>query len=189
MKRLFAMAVAVSMVAGAVLAADFKSGLQPGQKIPAFDVKKIAGAADDGVEVGKELCYRCKYGSRPMVMVFTRKTDEKIADLVKKLDDAVAKNGEAQLRAFVNVLGDDRSAAENAANELASATKPANVPVVVPVEFKNGPDNYGINPAADVTIIIAKGGEVTSNLTFEKGLSCESCVDSVLSDVTKLTSN
>ena len=84
-------------------------------------------------------------------------------------------------------MADDRDAAEKAATELASATKSENVPVVVPVEFKNGPDNYGLAPGADVTIIIAKSGEVTANHTFEKGLSCESCVESVLSDVTKLT--
>jgi hypothetical protein len=188
MKRLFSLAAVTLLVAGVAIAAELKSGLQPGQKIGAFDVQKIAGATDDGVAVGSELCYRCKYGSRPMVMVFTRKTDEKLVDLVKKLDAAVEKNKDVKLAAFVNVLGDDKSAAETSAKELASAAKAENVPVVVPVEFKNGPDNYGIDPKADQTIIIASEGTVTANHTFETGLSCESCTESVLSDVTKLTS-
>ncbi|HEX4130171.1 MAG TPA: hypothetical protein VHZ24_09015 [Pirellulales bacterium] len=188
MKKLLSLAVALAAVVAVAYAAELKSGLQSGDAIGAFDVTKVAGATDDGVEVGKTLCYRCKYGSRPMVMVFTRQTDEKMADLIKQLDSAVAKNSDTQLRAFVNVLGDDRADAEKAAEQLASATKPANVPVVVPVEFKNGPDNYGINPQADVTIILATDGKVTGNHTFEKGLSCESCVESIMTDVSKLTS-
>jgi hypothetical protein len=188
MKRLFSLAAVALLVVGVAFAAELKSGLQPGQKIGAFDVKKVAGATDDGVAVGTELCYRCKYGSRPMVMVFTRKTDDKLVDLVKKLDAAVEKNKDVKLAAFVNVLAEDQSAAEKSAKELASAAKSANVPVVVPVEFKNGPDNYGIAPQADLTIIVASDGAVTANHTFETGLSCESCIESVLSDVTKLTS-
>jgi hypothetical protein len=186
MKRLIVWAVAVLAVTGAAFAVE-KSGLQEGQSIPPFDVCKVGGAADDGVSVGKELCYRCKYGSRPMVMVFTRKTsDEKLASLVQQLDSAVKKNSDAQLRAFVNVMGDSKDAAEASAKDLLTKAAPTNVPVVVPVEFKNGPDNYGINPDAELTIIVASGGKVTANHTFEKGLSCESCIESVLSDVTKL---
>ncbi len=93
------------LLAGASLAvaAELKSGVQPGDSIGAFDVVKCAGAVDDGVSTGDKLCYRCKYGSRPMVMVFTRTTDGKVADLVKKLDAVVAKNADDKLAAFVNL--------------------------------------------------------------------------------------
>jgi hypothetical protein len=43
------------------------------------------------------------------------------------------------------------------------------VPVVVPVEFENGPDNYGINPKAEVTVLVAKDSKVVSNYAFDKG--------------------
>ncbi|MEX0611152.1 MAG: hypothetical protein WD229_03435 [Pirellulales bacterium] len=42
----------------AASAGELKSGLQAGDSVGAFDVVKIAGAADDGVQVGKQLCYR-----------------------------------------------------------------------------------------------------------------------------------
>jgi hypothetical protein len=35
-----------------------KSGLQVGDAVGPFNVVKCAGAADDGVKVGDELCYR-----------------------------------------------------------------------------------------------------------------------------------
>jgi hypothetical protein len=48
----------VVLVAAAANADELKSGLQPGQSVPAFNVVKCGGAPDDGVRVGQTLCYR-----------------------------------------------------------------------------------------------------------------------------------
>ncbi len=77
---------------------------EAGRSIGAFYVTKVAGATEDGVAVGDELCYRCKYGSRPMVMVFTRKDSGKVAEFVGQLDKAVGKHKEDQLRGLVTVM-------------------------------------------------------------------------------------
>jgi hypothetical protein len=120
-----------------------------------------------------------------MVMVFTRNTDEKVAGLVKKLDAAVAKNADEKLAAFVNLLGEDQEALESQAKKFASKTKAENVPVVVPVEFENGPDNYGLNPKAEVTVILAVGGKVVANHAVSGELN-EKTVAAILADVPKL---
>ena len=186
MKVLTSLSVAV-LLAGAslVVAAELKSGVQPGDAIGAFDVVKCAGAVDDGVSTGDKLCYRCKYGGRPMVMVFTRTTDGKVADLVKKLDAAVAKNADEKLAAFVNLLGEDQEALESQAKKFGSKVKAAAVPIVVPVEFENGPDNYGINPKAEVTVILAVSGSVVANHAVSGDLT-DKTIDAVLADVPKL---
>ncbi|HEV7226455.1 MAG TPA: hypothetical protein VGN42_27365 [Pirellulales bacterium] len=176
---------ALMLAATALVAAELKSGVQPGEEIGAFDVVKCAGAVDDGVATGDKLCYRCKYGGRPMVMVFTRNTDEKVASLVKKLDAAVAKNADEKLAAFVNLLGEDQEALESQAKKFASKTKAENVPVVVPVEFENGPDNYGLNPKAEVTVILAVGGKVVANHAVSGELN-DKTVAAILADVPKL---
>lgn len=54
----FGLAAAFLAGAAAVGAADLESGLKVGDLVGAFDVVKCAGAADDGVEVGDNLCYR-----------------------------------------------------------------------------------------------------------------------------------
>jgi hypothetical protein len=177
-------AVAVAVAAVAVRADEVKSGPQPGQPIGAFDVTKCAGASDDGVSVGQSLCYRCKYGGRPMVMVFTRSSGDKVTQLVKELDEAVAKNSDKQLRAFVNIVGEDRSAAETAAKEFGSKNSFANVPIVVPQESDNGPDNYGINPKAEVTVIVASQGKVTASHGFTGAPSSDE-VKQILADVSQ----
>ncbi len=175
---MLALALSVSLAS----AEELKSGLQPGENIGAFIVVKCSGALDDGVAVGKSLCYRCKYGTSPMVMVFTRETDKQLTGLVKQLDAAVAKNSKNGLKAFVNVLSDDRDAAEKVAKGI--STK--NVPIVVPVEYENGPADYGINPKAKMTVIYAKGGKVVASRAIgEKGLTPEER-KAILGDVTKV---
>lgn len=163
MKNLFVLslglvvALAVSGTASADEAAkkQIKSGPQVGDSLGAFYVTKVAGAEDDGVEKGQNLCYRCRNGAKPQVVVFTRSTDPKVARLIKRLDKAVAENESSKLRVFVNLLGEDKEALADSATKFAAKSKTKNVPFVVPNEFENGPDDYGINSDAEVTITLA----------------------------------
>lgn len=177
-------ALAVLALTVQVQAEEVKSGLQPGKGIGAFNVTKCAGAEEDGVDVGQNLCYRCKNGARPQVMIFTRNPkDKNVLKLVAELDKAIADNSDKQLRAFVNVLGEDKAELSSVAKEAAQASKAKNVPFVVPNEYENGPDNYGLNSKADVTIIVANKSKVTAShaVTSAKDLK----VDKVLADVKK----
>ncbi len=174
-------AVAVSFGSAFASADEVKSGLAAGEKIPAFIVTKVGGASADGVDVGKDLCYRCKYGARPQVMVFTRKSSDAIAQLTKALNDAVAKNEDKQLSAFVNVMNADKAAAEKAAQTLAAHSD--KVPVVVPVENENGPANYGINPDAEVTVLIANKSTVVASHGFAAGKFDADAVSAVVKEI------
>ena len=51
-------AAVVLLSTAALHAAELKSGLQVGAKVPAFQVVKQSGAPKDGVKVGQQLCYR-----------------------------------------------------------------------------------------------------------------------------------
>jgi hypothetical protein len=185
MSFVFVMAVSTALIAEeADKQVSVKSGLQPGKMIGAFNVTKCAGAADDGVEEGANLCYRCKNGGRPQVIIFTRSAGGELEGLVKQLDLAVAKHSENELRAFVNVLGGDKKDLLEVAKELGSKTKAKAIPFVVPNEFKNGPEDYGLNPKAELTVIIAKGGKVVANHAFSKGELDKDGVKSIIKDVT-----
>lgn len=187
MKNVMVMSVVAAVFAVATVQAEeakqVKSGLQPGQFIGAFYVTKCAGAEDDGVAVGKNLCYRCKYGGRPQIMVFTKKADEKMVKLVKSLDEAIAKNSDKQLRVFVNVLGEDKAAVREEAEKFAKTAGVKHIPVVVPNETENGPADYGLNPAAETTIIMANGGQVKANHAFAGG---KLDAKAVLADIAKI---
>ena len=181
--KILAVAVAVLSLASWSVAADIKSGLKVGEDVGPFDVTKLAGAENDGVKIGQQLCYRCRNGSRPQVMVFTRSSDDKVVTLVKKLDSELSKNSDKQLRAFVNYLGENKEAASSAAKKLAASTKAENVPFAVPNEFENGPEDYGINSKAEVTVLVAKDGKVVANRAVEKAKDLD--VDAIVKDVEK----
>lgn len=177
---MFALVAGTSLVS----AEETKSGLQKGEMIGAFYVTKLAGAKEDGVDVGKNLCYRCKNGGRPQVVIFTRSSHKAVIDLVKQLDAAIVKNEDKQLRAFVNYLGDEKASAKSDAEKLAKVSETSNVPFVLPNEFENGPEDYGINPKAEVTIIMAKGGKVEAN--YAAGSAKDLKVDAVIADLNKI---
>jgi hypothetical protein len=163
---------------------ELKSGPQTGDKLGAFYVTKVAGAEDDGVEQGENLCYRCRNGSRPQVVVFTRSTSPKVAELVQKLDAAVTEHEAAKLRVFVNLLGDDKEALTKQAKKFASKSEAKNVPFVVPNEFENGPDDYGINADAEVTVTLASELGVKATHAVAKANQLD--VDAVIADLSKI---
>jgi hypothetical protein len=145
-------------------AAELKSGPQKGEEIGAYEVVKVAGNPHDGVKVGEQLCYRCKLGSRPMVMVFARKADKNVAALVKELDKVVAKNEEKKLAAFVALIGTkEEDKAKVTAEKLIKETAASNVAVVTAKDQPNGPESYKLDPKADVTVLICVKGEVHAN--------------------------
>lgn len=168
MSRLFLGSIlSAALVVGFAGAAESETaGLKQGDPIGAFYVTKIGGADDDGVEKGKELCYRCKYGQRPMVMVFTRKHTDDVKELVKKLDEAVKKHDDHQLRAFVTVMGEDQAALKECAKKIADETSSEKVPVSVASDSANGPASYRIDPNSDVTVIVANESQVVTTKTF-----------------------
>jgi hypothetical protein len=109
-----------------------------------------------------------------------------LASLVKKLDELVAKHSDQKLSAFVNLIGEDGEKLQDVAKKLAEDNKLANVPVVVPVEAENGPDDFAINPDAQVTVMLYTGLKVKANHAFSKGKFDKKSVAAVLADVPKL---
>jgi hypothetical protein len=183
MKKLVAAtAVALFALAGVVLAADtVKSGLPVGQSVPAFNVKDCTGPNE-----GKTLCYRCQYGNRPVVAVFTRRISDDLSDLVKGLDEAVGKNKDKDLKAFVVYMTDDPDSAEGKLKEMAAAGKISkNVPLTV-FQTSEGPDNYEISKSADVTVLVWNKSKVQANEAFGKGQKLTTAdVKKVLEDANK----
>lgn len=184
MKNLVVFGLAFAVTSGVGFAGDLKSGPQAGDPLKPFYVTKCAGAEKDGVSEGDELCYRCKNSRKPQVVIFTRSTDPKVIDLVKKIDAAIAKNKDSKLTSFVNVLGDDKDELAASAKSLAKSTAAKQVPFVVPNEFENGPDNYGINPKAQITVILADGTAVKASHAVADAKELKA--DSILADLKKI---
>lgn len=163
MKKFLASFAAVLLVAGMVVAADVESGLKVGDNVGAYNVKDITGP-----NAGKSLCYRCNYGARPVINVFTRQVNDDLAKLVKEVDALVEKNKEKKMAAFVTVLAEDADKIAPKLEEMAKKNGIKNVPLTV-FDGESGPPDYKISEKADVTVLLWNKHEVKANVAVEKG--------------------
>lgn len=141
--------------------------LKRGDAVGAFYVTKVAGAEDDGVSPGENLCYRCRYGSRPLVMVFARRSGGRLTELVRRLDGAVARNRDARLKGMVTFVGRDLDALRQQATEIAQLAEVKQVPVAVAAEATTGPIHERLDADAAVTIVVAKESQVVTALAYQ----------------------
>lgn len=187
MKALVTLGLALALMAGlTVNAAELMSGLQPGDLVPAFDVEKCGGAVNDGQEVGANFCYRCMLGNKPVVMVFARKADKSLASLVKELDKTVAKNSDQKLSSFVNLIGGNPEQLKATAKDFAAKNQVENVALVVPHENENGPAEFNISSAAEVTVTIYRNGKVAASHALGPGQLNAEEVQAIIADTGKI---
>lgn len=142
-------------------AADVKSG--PDKQIGgAFNVKAITGEHRKG-DKKEELCYVCKFGAQAkpaVVLIFTQKADENLANLVKAVDE-VQKNNKDLGTVVVGVGG-----VTDADLEKLQETHKLAAPLTVAVD-KDGPPAYDLNKEAAVTVLVyQKGGKISKNFAF-----------------------
>ncbi len=179
----FCVMLAAFMAAGFVAvaaAADLKSGLQPGDFPPAFIVKDVTGPS-----MGEELCYRCKFQSRPVVSIFAHEVDENLAQLLKDIDKQVADNADKQMRAFFVLLTDNPKDAEARLAELAQKNDIKNIPLTI-YEGSEGPKNYKLSADADVTVLMWVQSDVKVSHAFAKGKLDKDSIAKVVGDSNKI---
>jgi hypothetical protein len=187
MKR-FSAIVTMCLVAvtGMALAADkakekLESGLAVGEgPVPAFNVRDITGPSK-----GKTLCYRCQYGARPVVTVFTRELNDNVKDLVKKIDAKVGANKDKKMAAFVVVLSDEADAVEPKIEALAKDGKIEFTPLTL-IEGVTGPPEYKLSKDAEVTVMMWVESEVKVNHAFAKGKLDKKAVDAIVAETKKI---
>jgi hypothetical protein len=146
-KSIWTMLVACA-VSGAAIAAEVSSGLEKGAFVPAFTVTDVTGAAK-----GESLCYRCKFGDRPVVAVFAKKMTPEVAALAKALDAKIEANKDARMAGFLVVTSD---APDTVSSELTTVAEKQGLKTLALTTFKGeaGPKGYKLNPEADVTVMM-----------------------------------
>jgi len=173
-------AMAAVMTMATVAFAEVTSGPQVAERVGAFTVTKVTGNPDDGVADGRTLCYRCKMGQRPVVMIFARSADEKLAKLLKELDEELEEHADDKLTGFVNMIGSDAESLKKASADFVAKHGIKRLAFVVPEDTQNGPPDFKIAPDADLTVICYKNGTVKANHAFAKGGLSEEKVGAVV---------
>jgi hypothetical protein len=196
-----------ALISGAAqIPEEIKSGPQRGEFLPgAFHYLNINGA-----HAGSPHCVVCEDGLRPTVAVFTHQepgAGKPIAALLQKLDAAIAKYHDAELRGFVVFLSDDyrdtelRSFVVHENEEAAKNEESRKVILgklekfVLDTNLKNlvvcvgpatGPEKYNINKDADATVLLYRHLKVVENYTLPKGRVNERYTNAILTSVDQL---
>src|SRR5688500_6938801 len=106
---------------------------------------------------------------------------DNLASLVKKIDDAVAKNEEKKMAAFVVLLSEDADAASPKLETLDKEKGIKTVPLTI-FDGEAGPGSYKIAKVADVTVLLWKGHTVKANHSFKKGDLNEKAIEAIVAD-------
>lgn len=159
MKKFLAMALAVTMMSSLA----FADGLEVGAPVNAFYVKDVTGPA-----AGTKLCYRCRFGNRPVVSIFARDVNGEVASLIREVDGVVGANQAKDMKAFVVLLSDEPESKEADLKKVASETKVTNTPLTT-FDGQTGPRDYKIAQDAEVTVMMWVGGKLKVNETYKAG--------------------
>lgn len=180
MRKLFAGAVAVALVAGGLYAADMKSGPQPGTTVPGpFHPLNI-----NGPMAGQKNCLYCSAGDSPVVAVFARNADDPaLTKLITQLETCTEKNAKCEMASFVVFCSADDKL-EGKLKKIAETSKLKKV--VLAIEAPEGPAKYEIAKDADVTVVLYTERKVKANYAFEKGKMTDKDVEKIIADVAKI---
>ncbi|RMG39367.1 MAG: hypothetical protein D6725_05315, partial [Planctomycetota bacterium] len=99
---LAALAMAVWVCRLAAGAEPLQSGRAVGETVPTFYVRAVTGPLQN-----RSVCYVCRNGARPVVMVLLRKIDRNVPRLLQALDREIDRHRAEGLRGFVVLLEDD----------------------------------------------------------------------------------
>jgi hypothetical protein len=182
LSRVFGCVALLALTGISVMAQQgLKSGPQVGEEVPGpYHPLNVTGPY-----AGKKQCLFCKHGASPVAVVFARELTPEVTDLLKKLDDATAKNKDAKMGSYAVFCNDDEKLQGNL-KDVAEKQKLTSLPLTV--DNASGPADYSIAKDADVTVILYREFTVKSNYAFRKGELKDADVSKIVADVSKIVS-
>jgi len=182
--HLFAvLCVAMALVIGNVYAEEkagkIQSGPQVGQKLAGpFHPLNVTGS-----KAGEKNCLYCSNGDNPVAMIFAREVTPEVTKLIKKIDEATAKNKGAEMGSFVVFLSDDAGLEK----QLKSMSSENNIKeTVLAIDNPAGPQGYKVAKDADVTVVLYVKRTAKVNHAFKKGQLNEKAIDKIVSEVPQI---
>ena len=182
LQRILAVAVMVGLAIGAAgvyAEGTAKSGPAAGEKVPGpFHPLNVTGES-----AGQKACLYCSNGPAPVAVVFAREVNPQVTALLKKLDEATAKNTKAGMGSFA-VFCSDKDGLADALKKVAEDQKLTKL--VLSIDNPAGPKAYNIAKDADVTVLLYEEFTVRANHAFKKGELNTQAVERVVADVSKI---
>ncbi len=165
-------------------AADPQKTLESGPKIGST-IHQFFVRAVTGPHRNRSVCYVCRYGSRPVVMVLIQESDPKIATLLKAIDSVVDDNRVSGLRSF-GVLVTDESARAVPILQTMAFDEKIRMPLTAATTAIAGSSCHNLHEDAATTVILYRGQQAVRNFAFEMGGISERSIRPVMKSIEKL---
>jgi len=162
MKRVeFIRAACVVCVVATVARADVDSGPAVGNPVPELKVYVVTGEHAD-----KEVTISAERGEKPTVWLFVPKDkwNRPMARLFKDLDTRLKDLTDAQLVGIW--LTDDQFATKDYLPKAQQSIQLAHTALTYYQGDPSGPADWGINPDAEVTVVVTGGGTIAATWGF-----------------------
>ena len=152
---------AALFVAPGLARADVDSGPAVGNPVPELKVYAVTGDHAD-----KEVTISTERAAKPTVWIFVPKDkfDRPMARLIKELDGKLADVTDARLVAIW--LTDDQFTTKEYLPKAQQSIKLERSALTFFQGDPAGPADWGINPDADVTVVVTGGGKVAATWGF-----------------------
>jgi hypothetical protein len=139
---------------------SIESGRAIGQSVPSFYVRAVTGPLRN-----KSVCYVCRNGSRPCVMVLFRETSPVLGTLLKKIDKVVDRNRAKGLRSFGVLISPEPGRAISRLQTMAFNQK-ITLPLSVATDVVGSPSCQNIHKQAEVTVVLYRRQKVVERFGF-----------------------
>jgi hypothetical protein len=117
-------------------------------------------------------------------MIFAREISDPLTGLVKKIDEATAKNASCSMGSFVVFCTDDDKKLEEDLKKLAKDQSIKKT--ILTIDNPAGPKGYNVSKDADITVVLYSKRTVKANFAFKKGEMKEADVEKIVADLKKI---
>jgi hypothetical protein len=139
---------------------DVSSGPPVGERVAALKVFDATGAYKE-----KEVDYAAERKEKSTAYVFIAEWNRPVARFLKKLDGGIKEASEESYLVAV-WLTEDPEKMKEYLPRVQESIKLENTAMTVFPGNKNGPEGWGINDRAHVTVVIANKGKVAASLGY-----------------------
>lgn len=133
---------------------SLRSGPQAGKEIPSFFVRAITGP-----QMNRSVCFVCRNGDRPVVMVVLRRLEAGSSAVLKAVDELIDRRRADGLRAFAVMLSDEPSKVAPHLQTISFDEK-LNMPLSVGPETLGERDSLCVDAVASATIVVYRQRKV-----------------------------
>jgi len=136
------------------------TSFERGDAVPNFYVRAVTGPLQ-----GKSVCYVCRNGDRPVVMILARKIIPGLGDLLRDLDEQIDAHRADGLRGFGVFIGPDSRKLLPQVQTLAFENK-LSLPLTLAAAPAEGPAVRGLSESAAVAVVLYRNQRVCETFHF-----------------------